>query len=273
MTNLLMLSFHPPHRQQDWCKSSWLKNIFFTFVFIFKILYIFVFKIFYIFLFWIGHDQFADAQLSSTPPAAGLAQEHMSPWKPPAVWDNIHHIQPSRAQVYWVYKPYIVEQSAGVLSVHISHTLFRGHSARGVARKAGKHCYGSLLCALCYGKHCYGKHYYGKHYYGSLDRGHYHHQPWDIWSQLKLESVVGSDHNNSSRCKIAKDSDVRNFRGLEGGGGKYLCIVQGRGGFSQLFMDLPHLAPNLKTRILFCVGQCPNLIRMDQFLRCSVSLP
>ena len=80
---------------------------------------------------------------------------------------------------------------------------------------------------------------YGKHYYGSLDRGHYHHQPWDIWSQLKLESVVGSDHNNSSRCKIAKDSDVRNFRGLEGGGGKYLCIVQGGGGFSQLFIDLP----------------------------------
>ena len=29
----------------------------------------------------------------------------------------------------------------------INHTLCRGHSARGVARKAGKHCYGSLLCA------------------------------------------------------------------------------------------------------------------------------
>ena len=83
-------------------------------------------------------------------------------------------------------------------------------------------------------------------------RGHYHHQPWDIWSQLKLESVVGSDHNNSSRCKIAKDSDVRNFRGLEGGGGKYLCIVQGGGGFSQLFIDLPRLVPIEKPRILFC---------------------
>ena len=129
----------------------------------------------------------------------------------------------------------------------INHTLCRGHSARGVARKAGKHCYGSLLCALCYRKHFYGKHCYGKHYYRSLDRGHYHHQPWDIWSQLKLESVVGSDHNNSSRCKIAKDSDVRNFRGLEGGGGKYLCIVQGGGGFSQLFIDLPQLVPIKKT--------------------------
>ena len=82
---------------------------------------------------------------------------------------------------------------------------------------------------------------YGKHNYGSLDRGHYHHQPWDIWSQLKLESVVGSDHNNSSRCKIAKDSDVRNFRGLEGGGGKYLCIVQGgRGRFQS---TCPNLLP------------------------------
>ena len=106
---------------------------------------------------------------------------------------------------------------------------------------------------------------YGKHYNGSLDMGHYHHQPWDIWSQLKLESVVGSDHNNSSRCKIAKDSDVRNFRGLEGGGGKYLCIVQGGGGFSQLFIDLPplkNLYPFLRVR------QFPNFISLDHVHFC-----